>query len=400
MKASDTDSNKYKLHFPVLRVYFKVIKINIPSLLTYIMVFMTIAVALTIFVAQSTTVSFQDTKSNVAFFDSDNTALTQGLKLSLSSSADFVDIKDNNTALCDALFFHNVDYIVRIPKGFTQKFLSSGNAQIYKTEGQVEKNGVYINLAINRYLSTARLYNKNLPGISQAQLVKYVSNSVSQKTEVTTKTYSTKAGGLDSAYYFFTYLAYITIIIIFMGISSIMMSFNNTELKRRNLVSPMKPSNMSLQIFCGHFIFMLAVCLCGIALSLALYGIGIIGTEFALMCLNLFVFSLVCLSISFLIGNSVKNRGAQNGICNVLSLTFAFVGGIFVPQSMLSSSMLAVAHFTPVFWYVKAINDISNLSTFTRSNLMPITNAMLIQLGFAAAIFAVAMAITRQKKTA
>lgn len=389
-----------KIHSPVIKVYFKVIKKNLPSLFIYIMIFMTIAVLMTKLFGSATTENFQDTKSGVAFFDSDNTALTNGLKASLSSSANFVNIKDDNTALCDALFFHNVDYIVRIPKGFTQKFLSGGNAEIYKTEGQVENSGVNMNLALNRYLTTARLYLKTLPGISQDQLVKYVDDSVSQQTGVTTKTYGTKTGGMTAAYDFFTYLAYITVVIIFMGVSSIMMSFNGTDLKRRNLVSPMKPSSMSLQIFAGHFIFMLAVCLCGIALSLAVCGTGIIGAEFALMCLNLLTLSLACLSISFLIGNAVKNRGAQNGICNVLSLALAFIGGIFVPQSLLSSSMLAVAHFTPTYWYVKAINDISGLSSFRYSSLAPIINSMLIQFGFAAAIFAVAMAITRQKKTA
>jgi ABC-2 type transport system permease protein len=393
MKAS-------KIHFPVIKVYFKVIKKNLPSLLIYIAIFMVIAVLATRYGSTSTTANFQDTKSNVAFFDSDNTALTKGLKASLSSNATFVDIRDDKTALCDALFFHDVQYIVRIPKGFTHKFLNGENAEIYKTEGQNENSCVNMNLAINRYLSAARLCSKNLPGISEEQLVKYVSASVSQKTAVTTKTYGTKGGGMTTAYNFFAYLAYITIVILFMGVSSIMMSFNNTDLKRRNLVSPMKPSNMSLQIFGGHFIFMLVVWLCGIALSLVICGTGIIGAEFALMCLNLFTLSLACLSISFLIGNSVKNRGAQNGICNVLSLALAFVSGIFVPQTLLSSSMLAVAHFTPTYWYVKAINGISDLSSFSHGALTPIFNAMLIQLGFAAAIFAVAMAITRQKKTA
>ena len=60
--------------------------------------------------------------------------------------------------------------------------------------------------------------------------------------------------------------------------------------------------------------------------------------------------------------------------------------------------MQTIASFTPIYWYVKASNDIHNLIIFSSENLKPILSSMLIQLGFAAAIFAVTLVIIKQKR--
>jgi ABC-2 type transport system permease protein len=386
--------------FPVLTACFKVIKRNLPAHMIYVVFFLVISVLAVKLNGGNTTASFTETKTTVAYFDSDNTQFTKGLKASLAKTADFSTVKDDKTLLADALFYHSVQYIVRIPKGFTEKFLKGENVKLYKTVGQNQVNGTSIDLTIKRYLSTARLYLKGIPGLSQTALVKDVQNSVSKETPVTTKSYGSNVNLMADASSYFGYLAYVFICIIFMGISSITLSFNDDEIRKRNLVSPLRPSSMGMQLFAGQFVYAMAVFVFGLLLSLFILTTGVIGPGYFYLCLNLFCFTIVCVAISFLIGNFIKNRGAQNGIANVLSLGLAFISGIFIPQDFLSPTLLSIARFTPTFWYVKAANEIGTLSSFNFNTLSPIFTCMAIELGFAAALFALAMALIRQRKSA
>ncbi|MBS3951192.1 MAG: hypothetical protein KGZ53_11130 [Peptococcaceae bacterium] len=146
----------------VFRVYFKIIKKNLPQLLIYIAVFVTLNTALVKFTAQSTAADFTDTKVNLAFFcDEEQTDFTNGLKAFLSQHAKMVKLKDKKEVLQDALFFQDVSYILRIPLGFTEDFLHGMDAQLQKTSIPNTASAIHLDTLINRYLSTARLYLKS-----------------------------------------------------------------------------------------------------------------------------------------------------------------------------------------------------------------------------------------------
>ena len=57
-----------------------------------------------------------------------------------------------------------------------------------------------------------------------------------------------------------------------------------------------------------------------------------------------------------------------------------------------------VASFNPTYWYVKANNAIGKLSGFTFGNLSSISTYMLIELGFAIAVFSVALVVNKQMR--
>jgi ABC-2 type transport system permease protein len=65
---------------------------------------------------------------------------------------------------------------------------------------------------------------------------------------------------------------------------------------------------------------------------------------------------------------------------------------------MLGDTVLSIARFLPAYWFVKNNNDIGNIASFTGANLVPIVTGILVQLAFAAALAAVAFALTRQRR--
>ena len=114
--------------------------------------------------------------------------------------------------------------------------------------------------------------------------------------------------------------------------------------------------------------------------------------------LNSIVFTICGSSISYLIGNLIKGRSAISAVCNVVTLGTCFIGGVFVPQAFLNSTVLKIASFTPTYWYVKANSKIAELANFDYSNLSTVFYYLLIEFGFALAFFSIAMVVGKKKR--
>jgi ABC-2 type transport system permease protein len=117
-----------------------------------------------------------------------------------------------------------------------------------------------------------------------------------------------------------------------------------------------------------------------------------------LYCLNTLAFTIVSAGIGFLVGSSVRSNGAQAGAVNVIANGMSFICGVFVPQSILSRHVLDFGRFLPAYWYVKANDAISGLYRPTASSVRLIYGDVLIQLAFAAAIFAVTLLLTKERQ--
>ena len=383
----------------VFKVYFKIIKANMAQMSIYLIVFLAISVLYSTFATTNNEEIFSQTKTNVAFINLDeNTALLEGFKEYLSNNVNFIEVENNEEKLQDALFFRDVEYIVTIPKDFTSNFLQGKPVELQKTIVPSSTTRMYVDMAINKYFNIARVYVNNIPGITAENLVKEVAIGASFETAVQLKSFGHKKQNNDLAVASFNYLAYSLFSMLILGVSSISMVFNNKNLKRRNLCSPMKNKSFNLQLIMGNLVFAFACYGFMVGFGFILNIKNMMSYNGLLLCINALVFTIAALSISYLVGLLVKNRNAQSAIANVLALGFSFTSGVFIPQELLSDKALAIASFTPTFWYVKANNVIGTLSNFSFDNLSPIFTYMLIELGFAMAIFSVALVVSKQNR--
>ena len=183
-----------------------------------------------------------------------------------------------------------------------------------------------------------------------------------------------------------------------MGVSSIMMAFNKPDLRRRSLCAPIPARNSNLQLAAGHTIFALG---CWSVLVLCSF---VLRQEPA----------VIRASVAVLLEHTgIHHRKRQHRIprrqlskecrrtsraVNVIANGMSFICGVFVPQSILSKKVLDVGRFLPAYWYVKANDAISGLSRATAGALLPIYGDVLIQLAFAAAIFAVTLLLTKERQ--
>jgi ABC-2 type transport system permease protein len=367
----------------------------------YVVVFLFFAVFLANTYKNPANASFTDTKVNIAFINHDtNSKIVEGLKDYLSKKANIVNISDDTQKLQDALFFREAEYIVKVPKGFAEDFVSGKAVQLEKTAVPASASEIYIDNIINKYLNTAKVYINNGGSLSEVQLLSYVDNDLSQKTEVKVNNSLKEVSKNEKASYYFNYLAYSLFAVLILGVSSVMMVFNKKDLKNRNFCSPIKLSSMNFQMILGNLSYAVLAWFAMVIASFFMYGSYMFTSRGLLFLLNSLVFTFAALSISFLIGNVIKGPGAMSAAANVVSLGTCFISGVFVPQALLGKTVLKIASFTPNYWYVKSNNSIAKLVNLNSESLAPVFLNMLIVIGFAADVLAMTLVIIKQKRIA
>lgn len=385
----------------VFKTYFKIVKQNIKHLSIYFFIFLVISMIIT---GQTTKdkadTNFSDTKRPIAIFNYDkNSEFSNNFVKFLSKYTEVVEIEDKTETIQDSLFFRKVEYIVKVPNGFTKEFKTDNDqAEIIKMSIPDSTSSFYIDFLIEKYMNAARLYLNNIPNITDAQLNEYIEKDLALETNLKIETFGNTTDINEAQYYYFYFFAYAIFSIIILGVTSIILSFNQTEIKKRNLSSPIKLSNYNFQIILASLVFTIIVWAIICSASAVVFGGLSFDINTLLLLVNSLILSLVVLSISFLLVNLLKNRSAIDAVSNILSLGLCFISGVFVEQEYMSAEVLKVASFTPTYWYVKTINSIKVLTEWNMENISPIINYMLIQLVFGIAILAIALVVVKQKR--
>jgi ABC-2 type transport system permease protein len=381
----------------VFKLYFKLLKSVSPALIIYGVVF-----AALIFMLSSNqpqhTINFEETKIKTALVNyNEENILVQDFIDYLGQFCEFYDLGDDEEDLADALFFREVTYIITIPYQFGEDFLLGKEVSVEK---KTVPDGIYstsVDHAINNYLNTANIYLKTVPNITVDQLITSIRQDLKVESNVVIETKNEKNDNYNFYNYYFNTSAYIMLSCCLLGVGLIMLSFHNMDLRRRNMVTPMTVKDMNLQLFCGNLIFVL-----GYDIFFVLFGIFInkekmIGSNDWLFWLNLIVFSISALSISYLAAIIIKKKAINEALSYVLPLGLSFISGAFIPQILLGDFVLKLASFSPVYWFVKGNDKIAVLTNFDWNNIKEIYYYMAIQLGFAMALFALSLVISKNR---
>ncbi|SCN22070.1 ABC-2 family transporter protein [Clostridium sp. N3C] len=383
----------------VYKAFYKIILKNFAQILIYIIVFLSIAISASKMNIQKGDSIFQETKVNIAFINNDKySEFIKGLEGYLDQNCNIIKLPEDKESLQDALFYREVEYIIKVPKGFTETFLSGKDITLDTTAVPGSSSEVYINNMVNKYLNTARAYINASPNLTIEKLLSYIDKDLSEKTEVKLNNFIEEVDKNQKVGFYYNYMAYSILGVLILGICSVMLVFNNRNLKMRNLCTPVKIRNINFQLILGSLSYTVLFWFIMISTSFFMYGSYMFTAKGLLLLLNSFVFSLAVLSIGFLIGNIVKSKNTLSVASNVITLGTCFISGVFVDQSLLSKSVLRIASFTPNYWYVKANNSIVSLSNYSFENLRSVFFNMLIVISFAVAILCVALVIIKQRR--
>ncbi len=385
----------------VFNAYFKIVKKRLPVISIYVVVFLVMTLIFSqVYSAGGGPTDFRLSKVNAAIFiDDEPSPLNDGLQTFLNSNANLIGLEDNAQTIQDALFYGQVNYILRVPQGFSQQFGKSDALKLEKTTATMTAGTVMMDMLVEKYLRQVSFYIQNMPQADWATAVSFALSDLELSSEVELIEFGT-TNNTQALVFYFRFMAYSLLAVMIMSVTSVMIAFNQTDIRNRNQCSPIRLSSMNLQLVLGNVIFAVVVWAVLVLATLAISGHWTMDSNTLLLMLNALVFALVALSIGFLVGKFVKGGGVQSAVTNVVSLGISFISGIFVPQELLGDTVRTISSFLPGYWYIKAADNISNLTVYSAQSLSPIIYSMLIQLGFAVAITAVALVVSKQKQAA
>lgn len=385
----------------VFRTYFKLLKSQLISIFMYAVVFLTITMAISIAIIGSDEGSFRIKEIPIAVInrDGENTVI-RGMLDYLDQYVNYVDIDDTEEARKDALFFRKILYVMIIPEGFTEDLLAGKEVRMQKETVPDAAEIVSVDNVINNYLNKAYVYLKHVPDANPETLNEYIHGNLNKSTEVTFVT-SQSSKDINANEYnrnYFNYLAYVLLAVFITGVSSVMVSFHNVDIRRRQTASPLSTKSMNFQLILANFVFVIVYLALFLLAGYIVNPFRLLNRHLLLYILNAVVFTITALSISYLIGITVKSKNAVSALSTVLSLSLSFLSGVFVDQQYLGKAVQKVASFMPTYWYVRTNNEINAMSNLSISNLSEVFLFMAIELGFAVVIFAIAMVVSKRKR--
>ncbi|MDF2539826.1 MAG: hypothetical protein K0S76_2847 [Herbinix sp.] len=384
----------------VYKTFFTILKKQLTPILIYGAIFLALTYLTTLSQRNQDNEQFQEQKVDALLVNKDiKSEFLQEFTSYLEKYVTFVEIEDTEEARRDALFYRKVYYILTIPEGFTEAFLKGEEISLIKQIVPDSYEAMSVDSIINNYLNTVRVYRKHIPEADFSQLSYYVEKNLELETKVAfdviLEDENRKSIQFNKNYY--NYLGYIMLAVFIISVSSVMLSFQNLNIRRRHHASPVTLKNINLQLILGNLAFVMIYMAVFIIAGYLFNPFRRVDTNLLLYILNAAVFAMTALGISYLVSMTITSKRAVSAISTAVSLSLAFISGMFVPQDYLGASVLKVASFTPTYWYIKANNTIQTLTSFSWDNISGVFGMMAIQLGFAAAIFSVALVVSKRK---
>lgn len=367
----------------VFRAYFKVAKKFANSLIGYTVIFTVLMIIMMANRSNTTTEDFIDQGIDLSIINHDDNDITDKFIAYLETKHHRVEVEENEDSFRDAIYNRTVSYILIIPEGFGESLLSDNTMELgsYKLPGSLSSN--FFEMDMNSFLDTYRTYLSF--GMDSKDAYATTINTLSKEADASIRDSVVDDSDKDT-HYFFIYYTYIIMSLLITGLAPVLIQFNQSDLKKRTLCGPISIGKRSLALTFGSSIYVILIYAFFMILGLILCKGEMLHMVNTIRLLNAFVYSLVCLAISFLLSTLLTKITALNMFANILGLGSSFLCGVFVPRELLGENVLRIGRFLPAYWYV-------NIETELSQNGLVINNTVLIGFGIQLLFFLVLMAI-------
>lgn len=341
--------------------------------------------------------NFVASKPDILIINQDKEeGITKNLMDYLKENSQIIEIKEEEQAIDDALFYRDVNYIVYIPKNYRQDFLAGKNPEIQiKSTGDYQAS--FAQMMLERYIKVANSYQNNIK--EETQLIQKINEILAKQTEVES-TSQLDTDHLSKATFYYNFANYSLLAGCVFVICLVLASFKDYKITKRTMVSSMSYQEFNRKLLLSNCLFAVVLWIFYGLLSLVLIGEVMFSIHGLIYLVNSFVFTLCAVTIAFLIGNLIQNKNAINGIVNVVALGSCFLCGAFVPMDWLPDYVLKIAHILPSYYYIKNNEWIKELETINYETLKPIFQNLIIILLFASLfVFMTNMISKRKQKT-
>lgn len=293
--------------------------------------------------------NFVAEKPDILIINSDKgQKLSKNLVEYIEKNSNVVNVKDDEEARNDALFYRDVSYIIYIPENYSKNFLNGFNPEIeIKSAGDGESS--YAEMMLTRYIKVANIYQKEIQ--NEEELIKTINETLSKETEIEI-TSKLDTDNLNKATFYYNFMNYSILAGCVYVICLIISSFREEKIRKRTIISSMNYKKYNRQLLLSNGMLIIVLWFLYVLLSFILIGNIMFTAHGLILIANSFAFSVCSLTIAFLIANLISNKNAINGIINVVGLRFKFLVWCFCASRMVTRHYIKnSSYFTIILVY-------------------------------------------------
>ncbi|MGN0383692.1 MAG: ABC transporter permease [Eubacterium sp.] len=323
--------------------------------------------------------SFVNSKPDVLIVNNDtDNKITANLINYIENNSSITNVKNDEEAINDALFYRDVNYIIYIPSGYGQDVMNNLNPQIdVKSTGDYEAS--LAEMILTRYIKIQNIYN--MASDNEDELVELINSNLSKTSNIymTSKLDTDKTSRAST---YFNFASYSIMAVIIFIICLVLSSFKEKAISKRTIISSMSYKKHNRMILLGSFVYSVIVWALFSILAMIILGDIMFTARGLVYMLNSFVFTFCSLTIALFISTLISNKNAINGIVNVVALGSAFLCGAFVPAEWLPDSVIKIAHILPAYWYINSNDLLKTAENVNLETVIPIIKNMFVIIVF------------------
>ncbi len=320
--------------------------------------------------------------------------ITKDLIKYIEENSNVVDLKNNEDAINDALFYRDVNYVIYIPKNYNKDFMDGKNPEIeIKSTGDYQSS--FAEMLLSRYIKVANIYQKSIN--SEEELISKINETLSKKSEVEI-TSKLDTNILSKATFYYNFANYSIMACLIYVICLILASFKDIKIQKRTIISSTNYKTLNRQLLLSNSLFSIILWMIYVVLSFILVGDIMFSIHGIIYLINSFIFTICATTIALFIGNIVSNKNAISGIVNVIALGSSFLCGAFVPMEWLPDGVIKIAHILPSYYYISSNEILKTLEIINFDTIKPILLNIIIILSFSIVFIILTNIVSKRKQ--
>ena len=351
--------------------------------------------------------SYEPVRASVAVVDEDGSDLSRALA---SWAGGRFELVETNGAqeVQDALARSLVDCVLVLPQGFGQELLDAARTgddlpNVQATYGTDVQTGVLAAQEASQWVSLAGSAAILEPDAGAGAVGELATQAMGQRADVVTLT-NADAGDARTtagATTYFNFSAYPIMSSVVVTVGLVLSVFSESEVRRRQGCAPVSPARLDASLLGGCLVLALGAWAWTSVLGLAVFAdelSDVPAANLALLLVAQLAISLTPLSLAFMLSRLGLREQGLNAAGNIGGMVLTFLGGAWVPLSLMGEEVRTVAHFVPTYWVSDAVTTLLGASALTASELARVGTDIGVATLFAVAIAALGLALSRARR--
>ena len=351
--------------------------------------------------------SYEPVRASVAVVDEDGSDLSRAFASWAGGRFDLVET-DGTQEVQDALARSLVDCVLVLPQGFGQELLDAARAgddlpNVQATYGTDVQTGVLAAQEASQWASLVGSAAALEPDAAAGAVGELATQAMGQRADVATLT-STDAGDARTAAgatTYFNFSAYPIMSSVVVTVGLVLSVFSESEVRRRQGCAPVSPARLDSSLLGGCLVLALGAWAWTSVLGLAVFAdelSGVPAANLALLLVAQLAISLTPLSLAFALSRLGLREQGLNAAGNIGGMVLTFLGGAWVPLSLMGEEVRTVAHFVPTYWVSDAVTTLLGTGALAATDLARVGTDIGVATLFAVAIAALGLALSRTRR--